>query len=270
MDCAAVGAGNADIFIVPPALRTIQPAVVDLHGQVALVRAEEAAGGRAAIGLGADEGPVRILLVKLVVVLALLSAAIVGAEDVKAEAGGVVNVADIDPLHVHGVDGEAGGVESAGQMAHAPEHVEPDLGVLNAHLLIAQAPEDDRGVVAVAPDQALQLAQDLLGRAGQSHLVHDHHAQPITGVEQRRVGRVVAGANGIAADFLEPSHPPCLQARRHSHAHTGVILVAAHALELHGDAVEVEAGLGIDAVVAHAELRFVAVDVHAIHLHDSL
>ena len=75
-------------------------------------------------------------------------------------------------------------------------------GVLHTPLLVAIAPQDDRGVVAVAAYHILQQSQMLRIDARQSVFVDDQYTLAVADVEQGGRHRVVRCTVGIATQFL--------------------------------------------------------------------
>ena len=95
--------------------------------------------------------------------------------------------------------------------------------------LVAGAPQDDRGVVAVAVDEVRdvplgplgEVAVVALGHLADGPLVeglgHDEEAQAVAEVEELGRRRVVRGADGVRAhrlEHLEPALPDPLRHRR--------------------------------------------------------
>ena len=89
---------------------------------------------------------------------------------------------------------------------------------------IADAPEDDAGMIAVAAEfrapvllvpvveQQMIIVLRLAVFPAVERFVHHHHAQAVAQIEQFRRGRIVAGADGVAAHFLQDLNLP-FQAR---------------------------------------------------------
>ena len=125
--------------------------------------------------------------------------------------------------------------------------------------LIAHRPHEDAGMVAVAPHQVLELREALGVRRHHAGFVEHQHAQFIGGVQQLRRGRIVRGAQGVAAHLLELAHAEVLHRVGQRRAHARVVLVIAGPLQLDGLAVEEEALLGVERAGADAEGRLVAV-----------
>ena len=121
-------------------------------------------------------------------------------------------------------------------------------------------------MVAVALDEALQLAHSL--RVGRHHarLVQHQHSHAVAGVQELRRRRVVRGAAGVRAHPLQPLQPVCLNAVRNGLAHARVILVVARPLDLHRLAVEEEPLVRIEAHGANAKGLRILIDNLAVHL----
>ena len=120
--------------------------------------------------------------------------------------------------------------------------VAPHLGVEAA--LVAVVPEEDAGVVHVAP---YHLAYEASGRgrvvlalpAGQ--LVEHVEAQRVAVVQEVAVGRIVAHAHGVHVHLLYQSHVLQGYCRTDGASRLGPDGVAVHALQEHLHAVHVEA-----------------------------
>ena len=80
--------------------------------------------------------------------------------------------------------------------------------------LIADAPEDDAGMIAVAAElrapvllvpvieQQMIIIFGFAALPAVEGFVHHHHAETVAHIEQFRRGRIMAGADGIAAHLL--------------------------------------------------------------------
>ena len=158
-----------------------------------------------------------------------------------------------------------------------PRRVEPldvvlhrarDVGglrrVLHGELLVGDAPDGDARMIAVAADLVVPLAQVLRIAAEQPAFVHDQHAEPVAGVEQFRRGRIVRGANGVAAEFLQLLHAEFLQRIRNGRADAGVVLVIAGAVNLVMLAVQQKAVVRVEADGADAERGFLLINNFAV------
>ena len=111
-------------------------------------------------------------------------------------------------------------------------------------------------MIAVAADLVVPLFQVLRIAAQQPALVHDQHAEAVAGVEQFRRGRIVRGADGVAAEFLQLFHAKILQRIRNGRADAGRVLVIAGAVKFVMLAVQQKAVRRVKAHGADAERRF--------------
>ena len=84
-------------------------------------------------------------------------------------------------------------------------------------------------------------------------LVHHKEAELVAKIEQRRIGRIVGGADRVAAHGLELLQPPAPHRRGYGGAQRARIVMHANALELHGNAVQEKAFVRIENGGAHAE-----------------
>ena len=113
----------------------------------------------------------------------------------------------------------------------------------------AHAPQDDRGVVPVAPDHAgdiihgrilPRLIADVLPPR---NLFEHQQARLVAGVQKGGRLRVVRGAHNVALQFLAQHQGVArLHPRRHGAAGVGERLVAVQAAQLHVLAVEIKTG----------------------------
>ena len=71
---------------------------------------------------------------------------------------------------------------------------------------VAHRPHEDAGMIAVAADEILKLAQPFGIRRHHARLIEDQHAQLVAGIEQLRRGRIVRGAQAVAAHLLQLAH----------------------------------------------------------------
>ena len=114
-------------------------------------------------------------------------------------------------------------------------HRQRDVGglrrVLHRELLVGDAPDRHARMIAVAANLVVPLVQVLRIAAQQPALVHDQHAEAVADIEQFRRGRIVRGANGVAAEFLQFLHAELLQRIRNGRADAGVVLVIAGAVD---------------------------------------
>ena len=114
-------------------------------------------------------------------------------------------------------------------------------------------------MVAVAPDHVLKLRKAFRVGGQHARLVEHQHPEFVAGIEQFRGRRVVRGAHGVAAHFLELAHAEILHRIRQRHTETCVILMVARALYLHRFAVEEESAIGVELQIANPEARLIAV-----------
>ena len=117
---------------------------------------------------------------------------------------------------------------------HPPAFFRP----LNPPLLVAHAPQDNAGMVAVpfhhAPEQPPMFCID----PRKAVFLQHKDAQAVAGVQQFRRSRIVAGADGIYAQFLKLFEPIHLQRVRNGAAHPGMVLVLVYAPDFHALAIE--------------------------------
>ena len=104
--------------------------------------------------------------------------------------------------------------------------------VLQKPLLVSDRPQDDRRRVAIALHHQLELLPAFGARTHLAGLAHHHHTHSIARFHPLRRGRVVRGANGIAAHVLQHSQAEPLQPVGESGPHSGVIVMIAGALDL--------------------------------------
>ena len=89
----------------------------------------------------------------------------------------------------------------------------PAAGVVCMVLLVAERPDDDAGMIAVAADLRSSCRDSAASLPEQAVFVHDQHAQPVAGLEQFRRRRIVRGADRRCrpspsagdAEILQPS-----------------------------------------------------------------
>src|SRR5205085_4421610 len=126
-------------------------------------------------------------------------------------------------------------------------------------------PEDDRGVVAVAPELRAQVllvpvveeevVVVLLLRAppGVERLVHDDEAHAVAEFEQFGRGRVVARAYGVDAHLLEDFELALKRATVQRRAQSAEVVVVADAVQADVLAVEEKARVHVELNRADAE-----------------
>ena len=144
--------------------------------------------------------------------------------------------------------------------------------------LVADAPEDDAGMVAVSPQHGPQvgvvplveieviaerrLAAGVLGkvegpvpRPFVEGLIKYIHPHLIAQVVKLRRKRMMARADGVAAHLLETGDAICPHADGHGIAKRTRVLMQAHALEFGGLAVDQQPARGVVFQLADAEAR---------------
>ena len=141
------------------------------------------------------------------------------------------------------------------------------FGALALDDLIARAPGDDGGVVAVAKHHGLGVARAplveeevvvgtyLLRTPTVEGLVDDEETQFVAGVEERGGGRIVAGAHGIVAGFLHEAGLAVLGIGVGGSTQQTVIVVDASSEEFDGLPVEEESLGGVPCDGADAKCR---------------
>ena len=131
-----------------------------------------------------------------------------------------------------GVGDGARRVEPLDVVLHCARDVSRLRCVLHGELLVGDAPNRDARMIAVAPDLVVPFFHVLRIAAHQPALVQDQHAEPVADIEQFRRGRIVRGANGVAAELLQFFHAEFLQRIRDGRADAGVVLMIAGAVNL--------------------------------------
>ena len=158
------------------------------------------------------------------------------------------------------------------------------IGVVGIVDLVADGPHDNRRMIAVAQDHVLNVAVGPLVKIGMvaggaearavpvvhpfpfavgpfvERLVHDEKAELVAKVEEFGGGRIVAAPNGVGAGLLENSQAAFPDLTRDGRAESAGVFVEADALELHGLAVEPEAGVGVELDGADAEGSAIGVE----------
>ena len=104
-------------------------------------------------------------------------------------------------------------------------------------------------MIAVAADLVVPLLQIRRIAAQQPAFVHHQHAEPVAGIEQFRRGRIVRGADGVAAEFLQFLDAEILQRIRQGRADAGMVLVIAGAFKFVMLAVQQKSLVGSKATV---------------------
>ncbi len=167
----------------------------------------------------------------------------------------------VAPVPVHSEGAEAGGVELVDEVLHGGGDGGGEcVAALGGEFFVADAPEDDGGVVAVAADEAVELGEDFGGVADAAVFIQDEHSESVAGVEEFRGGIAVGHAPGIAAALLEFEDAVVLEAVGERDADAGEVLVVGGALDGDVFTVEEEAGVGVEFEGADAEGGFVGVE----------
>ena len=115
------------------------------------------------------------------------------------------------------------------------------------------------GMVAVAPDHALQLAQPFGAGIHHARLAHHQHAQLVAGVHQLRRRRIVRGAEAVGPHLLELLDAEILDAVGQRRTHAAVVLMVARAFDFDRLIVEEEPLFGVEPHRADAERRLAVV-----------
>ena len=138
---------------------------------------------------------------------------------------------------------------------------------------IARAPHHHRGMIPVAEDHARDVPlppfveMDVVGVAlldlGHAPfvegLVHDQESQLVAEVEELRGGRIVAGADGVAAHRAERFQAALPDPLGHGRAHATAVVMQADAVELHVLAVDQAALVGVETHLPDPQRRVVLV-----------
>jgi hypothetical protein len=146
---------------------------------------------------------------------------------------------------------------------------------------IADAPEDDAGMIAVAakfrapvffmpvvPQQVI-IVPLLAVFPAVERFVHHHHAQAVAQIEQLRRGRIVAGADGVAAHGLQDFNLPFQRAGVDGRAERAEVVMVANAVQRHASAVQKKSVVRRELNRADAEGRFITVHHFAVLLDGS-
>ena len=199
---------------------------------------------------------------------------------VVAECGRTGGVLLLDP--VDQVLGD-GGVSAVGTAADAFKN------------LVAQAVHDDSGGIPVLTNHGLDVvlcpghvglaAENLVVGAdgavepcrivihiavlglgpGVEGLVNEHHALPVGNLHQSGSCGVVGDTDGVDAHVLQNLHLPLDSPVPGLGAQGALVMVHTHALELHGNAVDLEAVGGVEVGPAEAELGGVGIHHHTLY-----
>ena len=157
------------------------------------------------------------------------------------------------------------------------------VGIVGVVDLVADAPQDHAGMVPVPQHHGGQVALvpfgEVLGIAemlGRVHVVplppfvfralpfvkgFVHHQEPqlVAQIQQIGIGRIVGGADGVAACVLEFEQPALPHVLRHRRAEAPSVMVDAEALDFHGFSVQEEALVGVEPEGADTHGNFFAV-----------
>ena len=192
---------------------------------------------------------------------------------------------DVGHLCEATVDGAVGLVHAAGHHAAGVilvaqgDEVLVTLHALGFPLLgnlVAHAPQDDAGMVAVVEHQVADVLLPPLvpiAAVAVAHLRllpavkalgHDHHAQAVADFHLHRRGHVVAGADGIGAHGLHHLNLADEGRLVDGGTQRAQVMVQAHALDLAAHAVELESTLLAERDSADSELGALAVHLNAL------
>ena len=159
----------------------------------------------------------------------------------------------------------AGGVVGVEGVDEGFEDGDGDVGLGRVVDLVADGPEDDAGVVAIALDGVggvadgplLEVEVIVVGILGDGpaveHLVHDEEAHAVGEVEELGRGWVVRGADGVDAEGAEGGEAAFPGGERDCGAEGSGVGVEGYAVDLVVDAVEEEALVGVEVELADAE-----------------
>jgi len=163
---------------------------------------------------------------------------------------------DLVAPHGHG----ARGVFPVEDLQEPPQGLDPVLGGLVPDL-VARAPQHHRAVVPVPAHEVrhvplgprvevevVPMGADLaLGHLPLvKGLVHDQESHAVAQVQELRGRGVVRGTYGVAPHVPEDLQAPLPHPLRHGRTHAARVVVQAHAVELHGPAVEQEAPVRVE------------------------
>ena len=213
------------------------------HVGALLVGEIDAARGLSRRFLRAEDDLIRVLRV-LLIGLGLLDV---------VHPGGVDRGGDAAPAAADRRGDEARRIEALRKILHGGGDPGPLDIALNPPLLVADRPDDDRGMVAIAADHRFELAEVIRVDAHQAVLVDDEHAETVAGIEQLRRRRIVGGAVGVAAHRLQLPDAKILQRIGQRRAHAGMVLVVVGPLDRDPHAVQEEPGVRVEADGADTE-----------------
>ncbi len=146
---------------------------------------------------------------------------------------------------------------------------------------VADAPEDDGGMIAVAAEfgapillvpvieEQMIIVFGFAAFPAIEGLIHNEHAQAVAEIEQFRGGRIVAGANGVAAHLLQNFDLPLQGAEVDGGAEGAEVVVVADAVQGNAAAVEQKTVVGRELNFADAKGSLVAVNHFAVLLDGS-
>jgi hypothetical protein len=120
--------------------------------------------------------------------------------------------------------------------------------------LVADGPKDDAGMIAVAADERLQLAQDFGRVVEVAILRHDQHAEAIAGVEKFGCHLMVRATPGAGTHFLHFLHAKLVEAIRQGDADPREVLVVANAFDLERHCVQEKAEIWIETNCSDTEV----------------
>ena len=134
---------------------------------------------------------------------------------------------------------------SAGGYCHEPCRVEPvaifphgcsnpDSPVVpfNCPFFVADTPQDDARVIAVALYHPLQQPDMFPIDPHQPVLLNDQNTQTVAQVKNFRCHRIVARPVGIASELFQLHKPPFLEIVRDGRSYSCMVLMHVHAFEL--------------------------------------
>ena len=144
--------------------------------------------------------------------------------------------------HHHGT----GWIEPVAEPGHRPGDPFALLIPFNPPFFVADAPQQDAGVMAVTLDHLAERFQLRRIDAHQPRLFQDIHAQAVADVQQGGRSRIVGGADGIDAVALQLLDAIHIQRVGDGGTHTGMVLVDIHAVDAEHLAVDQDTPVGID------------------------
>jgi hypothetical protein len=121
-------------------------------------------------------------------------------------------------------------------------------------------------MISIAPNKILELLQTVGIRGHHAGFIEDQHACFVAGVEQLGCGRVMRGAQSVAARLLQFPQAVVLHGIGQCNSKSGVILMVTGALQFHAHAVEQESLIGVELYGANPKNRLKAIHGPAVHL----